>query len=83
MRSWNEIENKTKMKRYSRLMIMAASAAMLLIAFASCDTADELPPLNDGYATTVVMPAAEDLTSEDRDYIQELQDEYNEAIAND
>ena len=56
---------------------------MLLTAFASCDTADELPPLNDGYATTVVMPAAEDLTSEDRDYIQELQDEYNEAIAND
>lgn len=71
------------MKRFRKYCMMAGIAAMAMIPAVSCDTADELPPLNEGYATTVIMPDPVDLTDEERDYIRELQDEYNQAIAND
>ena len=41
---------------------MAGIAAMTMSPAVSCDTADELPPLNEGYATTVIMPDPVDLT---------------------
>lgn len=71
----NNIRNNIK------TMAVAAVAAMTFFSSVSCDNADELPPLNEGYATTVVMPDPVDLTSEDRAYIQQLQDEYNAAVS--
>ena len=54
---------------------------MLMMSAVSCDDADELPPMNDGYATEFILPDPEDLTAADREVIQELQDEYNADIS--
>lgn len=62
-------------------MVMAAFAAMLMMSAVSCDDADELPPMNDGYATEFILPDPVDLTMEERDFIEALQDEYNADIA--
>lgn len=69
------------MKRNVKYMIMAAFAAMLMMSAVSCDDADELPPMNDGYATEFILPDPVDLTAADREVIQELQDEYNADIS--
>ena len=45
----------------------------------SCRKADELPPLNEGYATTIVLPDGVNLTNEERDYLEDLEEEYEEA----
>ena len=54
-------------------------AAIAIISFASCKQPSELPPINDGYATTFILPDPVDLTSADRAYIKELEAEYKEA----
>ena len=46
----------------------------------SCRQASELPPIQDGYATTFILPDPVDLTSAERDFIKEQQAEYNNAI---
>jgi len=53
---------------------------MIVASATSCNQPNELPPLNEGYATTVIVPDPEELTSEDREYIEEVQNEYDEAI---
>lgn len=60
-----------------------AAAALLIAAsiFFSCNNADELPPLNSGYATEYILPDPVDLTADDRAYIEELEKEYNAAIS--
>lgn len=68
------------MKKYLEYMAVAAVFFFLAV---SCDTADELPPLNEGYATTVIMPDPVDLTPKDREYMEAVQNEYEQAIAND
>ena len=68
------------MKKYLEYMAVAAVFFFLAV---SCDTADELPPLNEGYATTVIMTDPVDLTPEDREYMEAVQNEYEQAIAND
>lgn len=50
------------------------------MALCSCRQASELPPIQDGYATTFVLPDPVDLTPEDRALIKALQEEYNNAI---
>lgn len=50
-----------------------------IMALCSCRQADELPPLNTGYAKEFIMPDPVRLTIEDREYIQDLRDEYNDA----
>lgn len=50
-----------------------------LAALCSCRKADELPPLNEGYATTIVLPDGVNLTNEERDYLEDLEEEYEEA----
>lgn len=57
-------------------------AAITLMALASCRQANELPPLNAGYAKEFIMPDPVRLTIEEREYIQELRDEYNQATLN-
>ena len=64
------------MKRDMKYLVMAACAAMAMMSAVSCDDADELPPMNDGYATEFILPDPVDLTAADRELIQELQDEY-------
>ena len=69
------------MKRDMKYLVMAACAAMAMMSAVSCDDADELPPMNDGYATEFILPDPVDLTAADREVIQELQDEYNADVS--
>ena len=69
------------MKRDMKYLVMAACAAMAMMSAVSCDDADELPPMNDGYATEFILPDPVDLTAADRELIQELQDEYNADVS--
>ena len=46
----------------------------------SCKPASELPQLSEGYATKFIMPDPVELTSADREYINDLRDEYNKSI---
>lgn len=69
------------MKRFTGILFCAGAAAMSLMSLVSCDNASELPPMNDGYATEFILPDPVDLTMEERDFIEALQDEYNADIA--
>lgn len=67
--------------RHSRHIISAVLCLCgTLLLSASCNNASELPPLNEGYATEFILPDPTDLTSEERAYIQQLQDDYNASI---
>ena len=48
--------------------------------FTSCKKANELPPLDRGYARDVVIPEPEDLTRADRVYLEALEEEYNNSL---
>ena len=50
-----------------------------IMAIFSCRKADELPPLTDGYASDVIIPDPENLTQEERDFIEELEKEYENS----
>lgn len=50
-----------------------------ILAFSSCRKAPELPPLSDGYAKDVIIPDPENLTMEERDYLEELEEEYENS----
>lgn len=69
------------MKRFTGILFCAGAAAMSLMSLVSCDNASELPPMNDGYATEFILPDPVNLTMEERDLIEALQDEYNADIA--
>lgn len=58
--------------------ILFITIAMAVLC--SCRQASELPPIQDGYATTFILPDPVDLTSAERDFIKEQQAEYNNAI---
>lgn len=62
-----------------RILTYAAIAAAALLA-ASCRKADELPPLNEGYATTIILPDGVVLTEEEWEYLDSLDEEYDKAI---
>ena len=70
------------MIKYSKNMKRILLAAITLMSLASCRQADELPPLNSGYAKEFIMPDPVRLTIEEREYIQDLRDEYNQATLN-
>lgn len=61
-----------------RILTYAAIAAAALLA-ASCREADELPPLNEGYATTIILPDGVVLTEEEWEYLDSLDEEYHKA----
>lgn len=63
-----------------RKKIIFIAMAVSLAGLASCRRANELPPLNEGYATEFIMPDPEPLTSEEREYLDRLEREYNDAI---
>lgn len=53
------------------------SSALLFVLFA-CGNTNELPPLNEGYNTTYIMPEASLLTDEDRELIESQEKEYEQ-----
>lgn len=60
-----------------RIIFFAIAFSSLLLS--SCKSADELPPVNEGYSSTYIMPDPVNLTAEDRAYLEELEKEYNAA----
>jgi len=54
--------------------------AIAIMALCSCNQASELPPIEEGYASSFILPDPVDLTFEDRAFIQAQRDEYNNAI---
>ena len=64
------------MKKYIILTTFILSALTVY----SCRQADELPPINKGYAKTIIMPEPVNLTASDREYLDELQAEYDKAV---
>ncbi len=59
-----------------RILLIASA----IIALCSCKQASELPPINDGYASSFILPDPVDLTQADRDFIKALETEYKNAI---
>lgn len=59
--------------------IAASAVLVLLTPLVSCNNYNELPPLNEGYATEFILPDPVPLTTEDREYLQALEDEYEQA----
>ena len=53
--------------------------ALFIMALCSCRDASELPPLTDGYASDFIMPDPENLTQEERDYLEDLEEEYENS----
>ena len=50
-----------------------------IMSICSCRQANELPPLTEGYASEIIMPDPESLTQADRDYLEALEKEYEQA----
>ncbi len=50
------------------------------LGLTSCRQPNELPPLTDGYATKYILPDPEDLTAADRLLIEQMEEEYENAI---
>ena len=57
------------MNAMKNILSSAAVLVLAVCAFVSCNQPSELPPLNSGYATTIIMPDPQDLTDEDMEYI--------------
>ena len=57
------------------LLVLCAAAGL-----SSCRQPNELPPLTDGYATKYILPDPEDLTAAERLSLQEMEEEYDNAI---
>ena len=54
---------------------------IVILALGSCKQASELPPIQDGYASSFILPDPVDLTPEDRALIKEQEAEYKDAIS--
>ena len=60
-------------------ILLFASIIVMGLSICSCRKADELPPLNEGYATKFILPDGVNLTSEERDYLEALDQEYQNS----
>ena len=69
----------TEMRVMRNRILLFASIIVIALSICSCRKADELPPLNEGYATKFILPDGVNLTSEERDYLEELDQEYQDA----
>ncbi len=74
-----------EMKYYiSRIMknkiYLLTGVVLMMSVLYSCRRASQLPPLNQGYASSVVLPEPEDLTTTDRAYLRDLKEEYENSI---
>ena len=50
-----------------------------VMSICSCRQANELPPLTEGYSSEIIVPDPENLTQADRDYLEALEKEYEQA----
>lgn len=64
------------MNAMKNILSSAAVLALAACTFVSCNQPSELPPLNSGYATTIIMPDPQDLTAADREHIEAVRAEY-------
>ena len=53
-------------------------ALVISVILVSCSSLDKQPPVNEGYKTEFVMPKGELLSDEDREYLNELEKEYEQ-----
>ena len=60
--------------------IITAAILLLGAALSSCNKPNELPPLKEGYASKFIIPDPIDLTTEDRQIISAMEEEYENAI---
>ena len=67
------------MKNMKHKIMLAISIVVMGLSICSCREADELPPLNEGYATTIILPDGVTLTDEEWDYLDALDEEYYKA----
>lgn len=51
-----------------------------ILASHSCRKPNEMPPVEAKYATEIILPEPEDLTIAEREYIDNLKEEYNNSI---
>ncbi len=65
-------------KLYIILRVVVAVLSFSAIAV-GCESLDETPEINKGYKTNIRIPDGEPLTDEDRDYIDEMEMEYENA----
>lgn len=54
--------------------------AIAIMALCSCNQASELPPIDEGYASSFILPDPVDLTQADVDFIEAQVTEYKSAI---
>lgn len=54
--------------------------AIAIMALCSCNQASELPPIDEGYASSFILPDPVDLTQADVDFIEAQVAEYKSAI---
>ena len=65
------------MKKYLVLLCIVA------VSLTSCGGGyEECPEITDGYVTTFILPSPTSLSAPDKEYLEELRNEYNESIAN-
>lgn len=65
------------MKKYLVLLCIAT------VLLTSCGGGyEECPEITDGYVTTFILPSPTLLSAPDKEYLEELRNEYNESIAN-
>ena len=55
--------------------------AIAIMALCSCNQASELPPIEEGYASSFILPDPVDLTQADREFIKQQDAEYTNAIS--
>ena len=69
------------MIKYNKIMkkILLITSAILVLS--SCNRASELPPIDEGYASSFILPDPVDLTSSDREQIRAQEAEYKNAIS--
>lgn len=66
-----------KRMKYGALALTAA----VLLPLCGCNSYDECPPLNEGYATTYLMPEGIYLSDEDWEAVEALEQEYEDFLA--
>ena len=55
----------------------------MAVSLTSCGGGyEECPEITDGYVTTFILPSPTLLSAPDKEYLEELRNEYNESIAN-
>ena len=68
-------------KSGTKLLLSVIFLSAISFTTSSCESSiSETPDINDGYQTTIVLPEAPVLSSEERAEIDAMFDEYDQAI---